>query len=431
MRLLGGLVVWVTTLYLALATPKKRGKKTGRGKEGAGLYPELGVLGIQEGNSPALIYTVGRLTALLPSYEHARDELAERGVPLNIKVVHGVGRYAGQAALTFRRRQLLAYRAGQLPAGDGRGKRFGVMIDGGRTKLRRITRKQKGVGKNKTQRRRFQTEWREPKVIIIFEMDRHGRMKKGTKPIIEGTFEGPDEIMEILAMRLHQLGAVNAEIVAYRADGAPWIWERLDWVTRRVGLKPNQVSRGLDWCHAVHHISLALGLLMEPAERQRVYKKLRKWLRAGSWTKVVRELRRLAKAIALPESSEFWTEINYLNRHGEAGHLDYAKFRRRGLPMGSGAIESTIRRVINLRMKGNSIFWKAENAEALLVLRGLVLSGHWKSTFAEISHSLARDRHRHWKWLSPDMPAELKSNTPISPPQPQVASITGTYVAVA
>jgi len=198
-RLWGGLLLWVTTLY---CSPVRRSGK-GRGREGSGLYPELGLLGIQEGKSAALVRTVGRLTALLPSYETVQQELAERGLHLNIKEVHGIGRYAGQAALTYRRRELERYRQGQLPAGNGRGKRFGAMIDGGRTKIRKRTRKQKGRGKTKTQKRRFQTDWREPKQIIVFEMDEHGRMKKGTKPILDGTFQGPDEILEVLAMRLH------------------------------------------------------------------------------------------------------------------------------------------------------------------------------------------------------------------------------------
>jgi hypothetical protein len=421
---LGGLILWVTTLYCGPAA--RTGK--GRGREGTGLYPELGVLGIQEGKSPALVYTVGRLTALLPSYAMAREELAERGVRLNLKEVHRLGRYAGQATLAYRYRELLDYRAGKLPAADGRGKRFGVMLDGGRTKLRRTTRQQKGRGRAKTQKRRYQTDWREPKLLIVFEMDEHGQMKKETQPIIDGTFAGPDEIMEVLALRLHQVGAAQAQVVAFRADGAPWIWERLEWVIRRVGLKAKQVSRGLDWCHAVHHISLALEPVLEGAERQRVFKKLRKWLKAGSWRKVVRALMSLtvdAEDARLPRTSAMWTEIAYLERHGAAGHLDYARYRRRGLPLGSGAIESTIRRVINLRMKGNSIFWKEENAEALLALRGLVLSGRWQTTFARITASVTSDRHLLWEWQAPDMPAQLKSKVTIAPPTPQVPSAQG------
>jgi len=198
------------------------------------------------------------------------------------------------------------------------------MIDGGRVKLRKATRRQKGQGKSKTQKRRFKTEWREVKQIIVFEMDEQGRMKKGTEPIVDGTFLGPDEIMEVLTMRLHQVGAAVAKVVAFRCDGAPWIWDRLDWVKQRLGLSDKQVSKGLDWCHAVHHVSLALEPVLEDEERKRVFKKLRKWLKAGRWQKVVDELVQLATAAKLSADASVWTEIAYLGGHGEEGHLDYA-----------------------------------------------------------------------------------------------------------
>jgi hypothetical protein len=318
-----------------------------------------------------------------------------------------------------------------MPAGDGKGKRFGAMIDGGRTKIRTMKRRQKGQGKTKTQKRRFRTEWREPKQIIVFEMDEHGRMKKGTKPIIDGTFQGPDEIMEVLALRLHQVGASQADVVAFRADGAPWIWERLEWVTKRLGLKETQVSYGLDWCHAVHHISLALEPLTSAADRPRVFKKMRKWLKRGAWQKVVYGLIDLMLEKGLDETAPVWTDIDYLQRHGDAGHLDYAKFRRRRLPVGSGAIESAIRRVINLRLKGNSVFWKQDNAEGMLVLRGLVLSRRWKETFAKITQSMASDRRLDWNWQSPDMPAQLKADIAVKPPQPQTEQLPATYATAA
>jgi hypothetical protein len=420
-------MIYVMTLYCKPSSSTGRG----RGREGSGLYPELGVLGIQEGKSPALVRDIGRLTALLPSYETVREELAERGLNLTIKEVHGIGQHAGQAALTFRCRELELYRAGKLMAEKGHGKRFGAMVDGGRTKLRRTTRKQKGQGPTKTQKRRYKTEWREPKLLIVFEMDEQGKMKKGTKPIIDGTFEGPDELMEVLAMRLHQVGASDAEVVAFRADGAPWIWDRLPWVIKRLGLVESQVSSGLDWCHAVHHISLALEPVLEGAERKRVFKKLRKWLKQGRWQEVVNDLDKRLEQGGVPDDSEAVTSIAYLQGHGTAGRLSYAKFRRHKLPVGSGAIESAIRRVINLRMKGNSIFWKEENAEAMLVLRGLVLSRRWKDVFAKITESLAHDRRLDWKWQSTDMVAELKAGTIIQRPTPQVHSAEAGYAAVA
>jgi hypothetical protein len=421
------LLIYVMTLY---CSPARRTGK-GRGREGSGLYPELGVLGIHEGKSPALVRDVGRLTALLPSYESVQHELAERGVKLNIKEVHGIGRFAGQAAMTYRRHELDRYRAGELPAGDGKGKRFGAMIDGGRTKIRTTKRKQKGRGETKTQTRRFRTDWREPKQIIVFEMDEQGRQKAGTKPILDGTFRGPDEILEVLAMRLHQVGASESRVVAFRADGAPWIWERLEWVRQRLGLKPSQVSYGLDWCHAVHHVSLALETLASDADRKRIFKKLRKWFKHGAWRRVLKDLVVRMVERGLDETAPVWTELHFLERHGEAGHLDYATFRRRKLPIGSGAIESAIRRVINLRMKGNSLFWKEGNAEGMLVLRGLVLSRRWNDEWTKISESLARDRRLSWEWQSPDTAAEQKAGVEIKPLKSQHQAVDKCYAAAA
>jgi hypothetical protein len=417
-RLLGGLLLWVTTIYCAPAA--RTGK--GRGRKGSGVYPELGVLGIQEGSSPALVREVGRQVALLPSYAISREELARRGLDLDIKEIYGLGKYAGAAALTYRRRLLEQYRAGLLPAGsEWTGKRLGVFVDGGRTKIRTLTRRQKGRGKHKTQRRRYRTDWREPKLLIIVELDKRGRMVPGSKAVLDGTFEGPDELMELLAMYLHLFGAASAQLVSLGADGAPWVWDRWDWVIKRVGLKAKRVTRTLDWCHAVHHISLALEHVVEDKEvRRRLFKKLRKWLKQGDWWEVVLELAQ--RANDLPNDHELWTELSYLERHGEEGHLDYARFRRRGVPLGSGAIESAIRRVINLRLKGNSISWYEENAEGMLRLRCLVLSNRWDDNFIQISASLASDRCLDWTFHSPDMPAQLEAKITIESPKPQISA---------
>jgi hypothetical protein len=47
------------------------------------------------------------------------------------------------------------------------------------------------------------------------------------------------------------------------------------------------------------------------------------------------------------------------------------------LPIGSGAIESSIRRVVNLRLKGPCTFWYRENAEKMIMLRSFYKAGRW------------------------------------------------------
>jgi hypothetical protein len=359
---------------------------------------------------------------LLPSYEIARQDLAARGTPLDIKVVHGIARKLGAAVLTRRTRDLEDWRAGKVAAGrELAGKRVAVMIDGGRTRIRKVTRKQKGRGKKKKQRRRYQTEWREPKLIILLEIDKQGRMTKESRPWIDGTFSGPDAVLELVAFHLHRLGAAAAEAVVFVADGAPWIWDRLEWVEKRVGVAAGKVSHVLDWCHAVHNVSLALEPLHLPEkEKRKLFSKLRRWLRRGWTGLVVNTLQELGEQRDWPEGMD--QPLGYLTKHAEAGHLAYARYRQQGLPMGSGAIESAIRRVINLRLNGPGLHWKGENAEGALVLRAAAVSGRWEETMEKARAGIGKERTLDWDWEAPDMVEALKAEEVIEPPVFQQAA---------
>jgi hypothetical protein len=222
--------------------------------------------------------------------------------------------------------------------------------------------------------------------------------------------------MELLAFHRHRLGAALAKRVSLVMDGAPWIWNRLDWVERRVGLDPKRVERILDCCHAVHHISLALKALdLEESQRDATYRTLRHRLRAGRSREVVATL--TALAAGPPADAAVWTEIDFLRRHEP--HLRYDWFKYRGRPLGSGAIESAIRRVIGLRLKGNGIFWCEAHAEGMLVLRAAVLTKRWQETMDHARVTMADDRCREWHWEAPDIVAELNSGAVIQPPATQ------------
>lgn len=390
------------TLY---CSPRARTGR-GRGREGAGLYPELAAYRVSEGSSPNVQAEVGRQVALLP-IEQARAELARHGLESDEKAVRRIANELGAQMLATRTRDLLRFRRGELPAGEEfKGKRVAAALDGGRVRVRTVIKKVKVGGKIK--RRPFKVEWREPKLLIIFEVDGKGRMAKGCRPIIDGTLRGPDALIELLAFHLHRLGAAAAHVVTITADGAPWIWARLDWVVAQVGLEPVRVVEVLDWCHAVHHLSLALqasGLSDE--ERTERYARLRRSLKKGRSPEVIEELEGLAAG--QPEGAAVWREIGYLIRHSEAGRLRYDCFRCRGVPLGSGAIESTIRRVLNLRLKGTSLFWEESNAEAVIQLRSAVLSGRWEERLERTREAMARDRRTDWDWEPPECLAELKA----------------------
>jgi hypothetical protein len=410
------LILWVSTAYYA--TLERTGK--GRGKAGSGLFPEMAVLGIHQGKTAALTDLVARQSAMLPSFEHAHRELQSRGVNLPLKEVHRIAGQLGAQVLTRRKRDLENYRAGLVPAGEElKGKRVACCIDAGKSRLRRVTRRQKGKGKDKKQKRRYKADWRDAKLLCIYEIDHQGERVRGSRPWIDGTFAGPDEAMELLAFHLHRLGAAQAEVVVFLADGAPWVWERVEWVTQRVGLIDGQWEWVLDFWHAAGHVSAALAQVpMEAKHRRRLYRKLRKWLLGGKAWEVTRQLRELGSQHGVSPAME--GDLAYLEKHEDSCRMDYAQYRQRGLPIGSGAVESAIRRVINLRVKGPGLLWYEQNAEGMILMRAAALTGRWQELVDNVRQSFSTDRRLDVKWASPDMRAQLEADAEIQPPSPQV-----------
>ena len=70
--------------------------------------------------------------------------------------------------------------------------------------------------------------------------------------------------------------------------------------------------------------------------------------------------------------------------------MRYDRFKRAGIPIGSGAVESGIRRVVNQRLKGNGTYWLEDHAEAVLHLRAQLKAGRWDD--------LVRATLRHPTW---------------------------------
>src|SRR5512147_179766 len=276
-RLLGGLAITVMTLY---CSPRGRSGKNGRGPEGGGLYPELAAYRISEGSSPKVQAEVGRLVGLLP-IAAARAELTRRGLVLDEKAVRRIASELGAQMLATRTRDLLRFRRGGLPAGTQLAdERVAVQIDGGRVRVRTVVKKSRVGGKRK--RRKFHIAWREPKVVIVYALDQQGRMARGSRPVIDGTLQGPAALIAMVACHLHRPGAARAREVVFVADGAPWIWARLDWVVARVGPNPLRVVEVRDWCHGAHHVSVALEALQgDTATRQAHYHRLRMLLKKG------------------------------------------------------------------------------------------------------------------------------------------------------
>ncbi len=95
-------------------------------------------------------------------------------------------------------------------------------------------------------------------------------------------------------------------------------------------------------------------------------------------------MKRLRKPTRKQRRSKLTQEINCLTKIWTAGRLNYPQIDALKLPLGSGAIESLIRQVVNLRLKGNGKYWLPEQAESVLHARCQWIAGAWDSFSEEI-----------------------------------------------
>ena len=353
-----GLAVPVRVTYYRRKGHRRAGKRS------AGVYAGLVLLGIYDRCTPALASEVSLLAAMLGSLDEAQDVLAARGVELDTKTVRLIAyRYAARARLV-QQAETTAFEDTVA------GRRVVISSDGGRMRLREIKR-----GPKTTKgRRRYTGAWREPKVLIVYVVDAEGKREACFAPFIDATLKGPDAVFALLRSYLQRLEITQADQVLFIADGAPWIWKRVPLLVQALGLAVEQVHELLDFYHAVQHLGQVAALRKDwsAKARARWRTQQRRLLLQGQVEQVIiaiRDLCRGRNSKAIRKHREYFIK--------NQGRMAYAQLMALKLPIGSGAIESTVRRVVNLRLKGPSLFWCRASAEAILLLRSYYKAGRW------------------------------------------------------
>jgi len=349
----------------------------------------LYALGFQHGFSPATRSEIARQSVLCSSYEEAREQLERGGLKVGVSTITRVAVATGKEALELRNRAIEAALKGpQVEHSVLEGKRVRISLDGGRARVRRTLRG-RGIRPGQNGRRPFTLDWREPRLLTVDLLDENGEVDRSVKPIYETSLANADGTFDLLVGTLRLLGVHHAKQVIFVADGADWIWNRIiGKLVDEVGINPERLFVALDYYHATQSISDALkecknlndnareelrkelnGLLLEPGGAAQVLKRLRPLARGRRARPINRCIRYLQKKLAL---------------------MDYAFLRSKRLSIGSGMVESAIRRVINLRFKSASMCWTAEHLEPLVYLRAILKAGHWDEYFKSFLLG------RHW-----------------------------------
>lgn len=357
--------------------PGPRRKPGKRGKSGVGYYPVLAALGIEWGVTPALAAEIARQVTASEAFRPALEALKSRGIDLGYKPTLRIASAFGQRAVRLRTEWVDEVHGGRARIAPVlRGKRVVVGIDGGRVRMRVPKRRGR---RRKNGHRGFDTPWREPKLFVVYVINEQGQIESTFRPVYDGTLDDSDAMFRTLAAYLKALGASEASEVIFLADGAAWIWNRLSALAAEVGIPPERVVQIVDWYHAVEYLGETAKKADHWTEKQRTawLKDAKTLLYQGRIDDLAAAICALAVASGDPDIAD---RASYFTEHRD--RMDYRAQKRKRRPIGSGAAESTIRRVINLRLKGNSKFWREENAEGMLLLRSYLKAGRFDDLVA-------------------------------------------------
>ena len=164
--------------------------------------------------------------------------------------------------------------------------------------------------------------------------------------------------------------------VVLLSDGAPEMHRRLD--DAFLGDEFGVVLRLVDFWHLVEKLAAAAAVIVAAQEKAALLAKWRLRLlnRDDAAQTILAELKASGREnVRVGDAKPVHDAITYLANRGD--RMRYAKARRDRLPIGSGAVESTCKSLVSVRLKRSGCRWKQPSADRLIRIRALALSDRW------------------------------------------------------
>jgi len=422
-RLVTGISVRVYSPYFSpkIRTRYKRKKKRKkRAKKNKDAHLGLSYLGFVDKNSGNLVEKVVNMSSMA-SFELTVNLLKVDLINLNKKTVRKICEDIGDISLAARgtiniaeadtkivsklseqvRKKIKVADAADLSkTKEPPIYRLVIGIDGGRLRIRTKKRGRKRAGQKQ---QGYHTHWKEPKLFCLYMVDKEGNKVKDFLPIYEGTMEKNKGIFDILSLYLGNLPVQQFGGITFCGDGAKWIWngvrELLEQLQATASISLPAIHQVIDYTHAkqaLKEIWDRLPKKYSKAKKQRLWAKWKALLWQGNIDALKTEIKIHLTARQRKAGLKKWQDYFKANQE----RMQFQSFEANNLPTGSGCIESTIRRVLNLRLKSAGSFWDKQMAERMIFLRAQVLTGRMSIIIKNLRNRLFYNIAEHNSTLS-------------------------------
>lgn len=365
-RLASGTSYPVKSPYFVKAKPKsgRRRKK----RKNVCVHFGLLYLGFNHQSSPVLMERSVAMAALCPSFEAACKALKPSGTALTPNLLRRISYSIGGAMLENRAEIVIdeAYLR--------KGLRLLICIDGGRVRQRI---KKKGRRRKGARIHGYYANWIEPRLITVCLVDENGKKLKEIDPIYDGTIADHSLVIDLLGRYLKLINTEEAASITFCADGAQWIWKGITRLVKDMQLK--NVNRVLDYTHAKQNLKDVVDQIYQAkGPRKHTHEQIGKMFKDWLWNGDIKAMESYVDEHLKYKREKKAVKKKLQEYFGDHQKFQYQQFKAAGIPTGSGMVESAIRRIINMRIKGCGLFWLEENAELMIFLRSQVVSNRWQ-----------------------------------------------------
>lgn len=221
-----------------------------------------------------------------------------------------------------------------------------------------------------------------------------------------------DQFRRLALVETHARGVERAGQVAAVMDGAEWEQGMIDFHCP-------QAVRILDFPHAgeyLHAIGQTVWGVESEASKTWLAAQLHQLKHEGP-VPMLADLHHLHAQH--PAEERITKSLAYLQKREEQMH--YPDYQAKGLPIGSGAVESSNKVVVEARLKGAGMHWALAHVNPMLALRNILCSDRWETAWPQIKSALhqtiqvrKQERHAQKQSLVPSHPAPAAIASPVA-----------------
>lgn len=227
------------------------------------------------------------------------------------------------------------------------------------------------------------TVWKEVKVAVLARLSK--RITRAGREYallvqrrVVAVLGSVDDLTPLLRLEALKQGLLSAKTVVWLCDGGRGFWRlfREHFEKHAQGI--------LDFYHVAQNLWKGARAWLDgrTTQARQWFEQARHQLRQGQANDVLADLQAALTLAGLPDAARQALQnlYDYLDAHRD--HIDYARFKELGLPIGSGMVESACKWLIQQRFKGVGMRWSEDGFTHLLHLRLAWVNGRFDALFA-------------------------------------------------